>query len=381
MAMHAMTQRLTSKGHQVKVLSVSSFKSRASAESLPEWYVQACQFEAVFVDLKVKPFAAFLNLFSSESYHVQRFISKDFENKLITILQQQSFDIVQLETLYLTPYISVIRKYSNAKIILRSHNVEHLIWERIAAGVKNPFKKYFLKHLAATLKNYEIAALNKYDGILAISNTDATTFRQLGCNIALACISFGVDLEKYSIDTNSQSADLFHIGAMNWIPNQEGIHWFLENVWPLIHQEMPDLKFYLAGRTMPKWLLNSDYPNVEILGEVEDAKLFIQSKGIMIVPLFSGSGLRIKMIEAMAMGKVVITTTIGAEGINIRNHENCMIADTIDEFKMAVIEMLQHHEKRTLIAHNARQLIEKEHDNVVLTDKLIAFYKQIRRKD
>ncbi|MEI6695990.1 MAG: glycosyltransferase family 4 protein [Bacteroidota bacterium] len=381
MAMHAMTQGLIDKGHQVKVLAVSSFKNRASAESLPEWYVQACQFEAVFVDLKVKPFAAFLNLFSSESYHVQRFISKDFENKLITILQQQSFDIVQLETLYLTPYISVIRKYSNAKIILRSHNVEHLIWERIAAGVKNPFKKYFLKHLAATLKNYEIAALNKYDGILAISNTDATTFRQLGCNIALACISFGVDLEKYSIDTNSQSADLFHIGAMNWIPNQEGIHWFLENVWPLIHQEMPDLKFYLAGRTMPKWLLNSDYPNVEILGEVEDAKLFIQSKGIMIVPLFSGSGLRIKMIEAMAMGKVVITTTIGAEGINIRNHENCMIADTIDEFKMAVIEMLQHHEKRTLIAHNARQLIEKEHDNVVLTDKLIAFYKQIRRKD
>ena len=183
------------------------------------------------------------------------------------------------------------------------------------------------------------------------------------------------------MDSNSSSSDLFHIGAMNWIPNQQGIHWFLENVWPLIHQENPDLKFYLAGRTMPKWLLLSDYPKVVILGEVEDAKTFIQSKGIMIVPLFSGSGLRIKMIEAMAMGKVVITTSIGAEGININNHENCMVADTIDEFKMAVIEMLHNQEKRRRIAQNARKLIEKEHDNVVLTDKLIAFYKQIRRKD
>ncbi len=379
-AMNAITQGLRNKGYNVKVLAVSSFKNQALVESYPEWYLQSTQFESVFIDLKIKLLPAFLNLFSSKSYHVQRFISKDFENKLIEILQQNSYDIVQLETLFITPYISIIRKFSNAKVILRSHNIEHLIWERISKQAKNPFKKWYVKHLVKTLKKYELSVLNEYDGIAAITKSDANLLKQLGCYKSLTDIPFGIDVGKYTVDYTNQNTDLFHIGAMNWMPNQQGIKWFLDKVWHLVHNELPDLKFYLAGRAMPEWLLQSTYPNVKILGEVEDAKSFIQSKAIMIVPLSSGSGIRIKIIEAMAMGKLVITTSVGAEGINYTNNENIIIANNIDEFKSAVIDATSNKEKQIMIAKNARELIEKEHDNNTITDKLLAFYKQILKE-
>lgn len=380
-AMNAITQGLINKGNNVKVLAVSSFKNIAQIESYPEWYLQSTQFESVFIDLKIKPIQAFLNLFSSKSYHVQRFISKNFEKKLIKILKQNTFEIIQLETLFITPYISTIRKYSAAKIILRSHNVEHLIWERISKESKNPLKKYYVKHLATTLKKYELSVLNNYDGIVTITKIDADFLQKSGCNKLLTDIPFGIDIEKYIVDNNNKSIDLFHIGAMNWVPNQQGIQWFLKNVWSLIHNELPNLKFNIAGRAMPNWFLQSTYFNVEIIGEVEDAKAFIQSNGIMIVPLFSGSGVRIKIIEAMAMGKVVIATTIAAEGINYTNNINIIIANTIEEFKNAIIEITQNKEKRFNIAQNARKLIEKEHGNAIIIDKLLSFYKQILKNN
>jgi len=379
-AMNAITQGLLKKGHHVKVLAISSFKNQALPESYPDWYLKSTHFETVFVDLKIRILPAFFNLFSTKSYHVQRFISKNFENKLIEILQKDSFDIIQLETLYLSPYLSIIRKFSDAKIVLRSHNIEHLIWERIAKSTKNIFKKLYLQHLTLTLKNYELSVLNQYDGLAAITQKDALFFKQSGCFQPITVIPFGIETEEYLFDNENESPALFHIGAMNWIPNQQGIHWFLNNVWQLIHNELPELKFMLAGRSMPEWLLNSNFPNVHILGEVEDAKVFMLSNAVMIVPLFSGSGMRIKIIEAMAMGKVVIATTIAAEGINYTNNENIIIANTADEFKNAVLDIIYNNEKLNKIAQNARKFIENEYANNRITDNLLLFYQQILKE-
>ena len=123
---------------------------------------------------------------------------------------------------------------------------------------------------------------------------------------------------------------------MNWLPNKEGIKWFLDEVWPIIHQALPDLKIYLAGREMPSWLLELNLSNVKVIGEVPDAHEFIRSKSISIAPLLSGSGIRIKIIESMAMGKAVVATTIGAEGINYTTGKDIMIADTPEAFCEAV---------------------------------------------
>ena len=379
-AMNNITQGLLNAGHHVKVVAISSFKNEVNIEEFPKEYIENTKFETVFVDLRIKPKAAFLNLFTKNSYHVQRFISLDFENKLKQILAEETFDIVQLETLFMTPYIKVIRQFSDAKIVLRSHNIEHLIWKRVAKFEKNALKRWYINHLANTLYYYEKKTINQYDGIASISKKDIAYFIKEGCIKPITDITFGIDVENFNIKDsyiNESQISLFHIGAMNWIPNQEGIKWFLENVWKDIYVNFNNLELHLAGRKMPEWLLNSSYPNVIIKGEVEDSKIFVNSHSIMIVPLFSGSGLRIKIIEAMALGKTVISTTIGAEGINYTNNENIIIADTKDEFISAITKCIENPDLCKTIGLNASKLIIEEHNNCIITQRLVSFYEEL----
>ena len=383
-AMNNITQGLFNAGHYVKVVAISSFKNEVNIEEFPKEYIENTKIETVFVDLRIKPKAAFLNLFTKNSYHVQRFISLDFENKLKQILAEETFDIVQLETLFMTPYIKVIRQFSDAKIVLRSHNIEHLIWKRVAKFEKNALKRWYINRLANTLSNYEKKTINQYDGIASISKKDIAYFINEGCIKPITDITFGIDVKNFNTNNsyqNESQISLFHIGAMNWIPNQEGIKWFLENVWKDINVAFNNLELHLAGRKMPEWLLNSSYPNVLIKGEVEDSKEFVNSHSIMIVPLFSGSGLRIKIIEAMALGKTVISTTIGAEGINYTNNENIIIADTKDEFISAITNCIENPDLCKTIGLNASKLIIEEHNNRIITQRLVSFYEELINKN
>jgi glycosyltransferase involved in cell wall biosynthesis len=275
----------------------------------------------------------------------------------------------------MTPYLPIIRKYSKAKIVLRSHNVEHLIWERMTLACKNPFKKAYLNLLTKRLKKYELETINDYDGIAAITNTDAEYLKKCGCKIPILDLPVGIDLDEITSSVNNTSNDinLFHLGTMNWMPNIEGIKWFLEECWLGIHKKFPNLKLFLAGRFMPESLLNSNYPNVEVQGEVKDAAEFMLSKSVMIIPLKSGSGIRVKIIEGMSLGKVIISTSIGAEGIDYTNNKDILIANNTDEFIKA-IQTISDLNVFNEIGQNAKMLITKKYDNKNLTKKLIDFY-------
>jgi polysaccharide biosynthesis protein PslH len=384
-AMHMIIGGLLSAGHRVKVLAVNSYKYKVDARSIPEDFRQQTGIELVDVDLRVRPLAAFLNLFTGRSYHVERFDTAGFRKKLTGILQSEHFDIVQLETLYVCPYISTIRKFSGAKIILRAHNIEHLIWQRLAEETRNPLKKFYIRHLSSTLKKYEHKVIHSVDGIAAITWKDAdyfsgvlTTHGSLTERIPVIDIPFGLDIKLYPAPAEEpESASLFTIGSMNWMPNEEGVKWFLEKVWPDLHRQFPQLKYYLAGRAMPEWMQQLRLPNVEVLGEVEDAHQFIRSHSVMIVPLFSGSGIRIKIIEGMASGKAIISTSLGAEGISYINGENILIANAPCEFFDMVSICIEDPSRRRKIGQNARQLIETGYDRDAITLRLISFYQQL----
>jgi polysaccharide biosynthesis protein PslH len=376
-AMNNIIEGVINKGHRAKVLAINTNKYNFDPSTIPTDYKDKTKIELVYLDLGIKPIDAFFNLFSSKSYHVERFISKSFENKLVEILHQENYDIVQIETLFMSPYIEIIRNNSNAKIILRAHNIEHLIWKRVSKSTNNPIKKIYLKHLAITLENYERKIIGKYDGIAAISEKDKLFFEEQ-TNAPVSTISFGVDTAKYvTSNENIEEQSLFHIGSMNWIPNDEGMKWFLDNVWGDVCNIIPDIKLYLAGREMPKWLYKKESKNLRIEGEVPDALEFIKSKSISIVPLLSGSGIRIKIIESMAMGKAVISTSIGAEGINYIDGENILIADNSSETVNAIIKLYNDKELTSRIGNNARELIATNHNNEIIINKLIDFYKSL----
>ena len=375
--MNMLIEGLAEAGHKVKVLSANTNKYAVEAEKIPDSYRKKTGIELVYIDLSIKPIAAFANLFTKKSYHVERFISADFKKKLIEVLHSTAFDIVQIETVYMSPYIKLIRENSKAKIILRAHNIEHLIWGRITESTKNPIKKAYLSHLSRTLKNYENAILEFYDGIVPISEKDAGFFKKVS-KTPVRAVSFGINPKKLKIaqDKPVENA-LFHIGSMNWIPNEEGVRWFLDEAWPLISSNLPSLKLYLAGREMPQWLSNLNSQNVEVVGEVPDAQEFIQSKAISIAPLFSGSGIRIKIIESMAMGKAVISTKIGAEGIHYTDGKDILIANTAQEFLKATKYLYENPAKRTEIGENARKLIFEKHNSEKIIRTLVSFYQEI----
>jgi glycosyltransferase involved in cell wall biosynthesis len=377
-AIYAMLEGLFLAGISVKVLALNTNKYAVDLKDIPKSFIDQTRISFVNIDLSVRPWNAFLNLFTHQSYHIKRFISQDFAAVLTDILKAETFDIIQFESVFLTPYIALIKKYSTAQLVLRAHNVEHLIWQRMAHETTLPLNKLYLSHLARTLKSYEVSVLNKLDGIAAITTNDEARFKEMGCTKIVGTIPFGIKCPAEISDTHTIHPNtLFHIGAMNWLPNQEGIRWFLKECWPQIHVKFPEVKLVLAGREMPRWMLNTVMTGVEIRGEVPDATQFMCENEIMIVPLLSGSGVRVKIIEAMALGKTVITTSVGSEGIMCQHQKNILIADTPDEFLEAVISCYIVPDLVQQIGQNAKQYVQEYH----LLEKVSAttqnYYQQI----
>ena len=373
MAMDSITSGLLCEGCEVKVLTVETDKHTVRRELIPAEYLKQTGLESVYVDLRVKPLPAIFAMLCGESYHVKRYVSEAFAAKLREILEKESFDIVHVESIFLTPYVPLIRKYSDAKIILRAHNVEHLIWRQVAQSCTNSLKRWYLKHLSLTLRAYELEHLNDYDGVVCITKNDAEVFRQAGCRKPVVSIPFGVDSgEVPSVEVEPDS--LFHIGAMDWLPNQESIRWLLEEVWPVVHREVPQAKLYLAGRKMPARWMEAKIEGVSVIGEVPDAMYFIGSKKINVVPLLSGSGIRVKIIEAMSIGKTVITTTVGAQGIDYTDGENILIADTPEQFARQIKRCLDDDAFCSRVGEAAAQLVADQYDRKKLAEELIEFY-------
>lgn len=374
-AMNNITEGLLGAGHEVKILTIHTHKHNFEVNQIEQEYLDSTQLESVFVDTRINLVDAFSNLITQDSYNVSRFFSADFDMKLQAVLSETSFDVVILESLFMTPYLDTIRRWSKSLVILRSHNLEYVIWERVARGSRNPAKKSYLKLLAKQLKKYELNVFKSVDGIVAISSVDEKKYRQLGYAGPITTVPFGIDTKSYNFDLNVQpELSLFHLGSMDWTPNIEGVLWFLEKVWPEVQKANLNIRLYLAGREMPQEIYDRKDPNVVVVGEVPDAHEFIGQHGIMVVPLLSAGGIRVKIIEGMALGKTIISTTIGAEGIEYENGKQILIADEPHEFVKAMQQLTKKPEQLLKIGKNARELVYEQFENTVLTKKLIDFF-------
>jgi glycosyltransferase involved in cell wall biosynthesis len=366
-------------GNTVSILSMNTSKHFIDLNTIPKEITNKIKFYPVNVNIDIKKYDALKNFFFSKApYNAERFISKKYKEELIRLLKENTYDIIQLEGLYLAPYINIIKKYSTAKIALRSHNIEHEIWERIASNEVNSLKKFYKKNLANRIKEFKLKYINKYDFLIPITYRDGEKYNSLGNVQPIHVVQTGVESERYHLNgLIPEFPGFFHIGALDWMPNQEGLKWFIDNVWHKFRERHPEIKFYLAGRNAPeqfeKYLEEN---NITYLGEIENANDFINSKSVMVVPLLSGSGMRIKIIEGMALGKTVITTSIGTEGINTVNNENILIADTPNDFLECMERIYNDKSLHDKISHNAIEFVNKYFNNDTIASGLIDFYKK-----
>lgn len=360
-------------GAEVTLLAMNTSKHFVDITELSDDLDFYKRIETVPINNDLKIVDAFLNLFSKESYHIKRFISDNYRLKLELLLERESFDVIQLETLYLAPYVETIRKFSNALVVMRAHNVEHEIWTRIAENTGNPIKKLYLQYLVKKLKRFEVEQLNEYDLLVPITNRDLSFFKDLGFENTSHVTPIGIDNQQYQLDYSAfeKEISISFIGSLDWMPNQEGLDWFLEKVWPLLIKKYPTLSLHIAGRNPPKYLMFLKANNVAVYGEVESAPDFINEHSVTIVPLLSGSGMRAKILEGMALGRVVTTTSIGLEGIDATHKETALIADSPEEFQEAIIWCLEHQDELIYIGEKAHHFVTEQYDNMQIAQRLM----------
>jgi glycosyltransferase involved in cell wall biosynthesis len=362
-------------GHEVSLLSMNTSKHWFDLASLPSDFNHYKTVHTVYVENHIRPLPALRNLlFSKKSYHVERFESEVFAKKLAELLQNDAYDVVQLESVFLAPYLPVIRHYApDAKAVLRAHNVEHEIWERVAAHA-NPFKRWYLNQITPRLKTYELQQINTCDLVVAISSRDARQFHHLGLKRPAVVCPIGLDCRDYKPDPSSfdRLLSLSFIGSLDWMPNQEGLRWFLDEVWaPLLAPRFPDLTFHIAGRTAPRWLHNLRMERVYFHGEVPDAADFLNQHSVMVVPLRSGGGMRAKILEGLALGKVVLSTALGMEGIEAVAGETCLLAEKPEEWVAAVAWCYAEGRQLSSMGIKAREFCEMYYDNETVANHLI----------
>ncbi|MDP9081938.1 MAG: glycosyltransferase family 4 protein [Bacteroidota bacterium] len=370
---------LVNLGHEVSLVALNAKKNHHENNDDDKDLLSKINYRAYDIDTNVSVLEVAINLFSKTSFNIDRYYDPEFEKLLIRELRLRDYDVIQFEGLLVSLYLDAVRKHSKAKLIYRSHNIENQVWQRLSDQKNDPFKKSYLKLHAKRIKNYELQRLNSFNAIAVFTAQDKATLLEYGTKIPIEILPVGINLDHYKPDfSKTEFPSLFFLGSLDWLPNREGIEWFIEN----FNKELTDgelrVKFYVAGNDIPERFDDYDVMGkIFIQGEVDDALEFVNSKSIMIVPLMSGGGMRVKIVEGMAMQKCIISTSLGAEGIDYTNGTNIIIANNFDEFYDAIRLCIADEEYCKEIGLNARKLMEERHDVNKVTKKLVDFYESV----
>jgi polysaccharide biosynthesis protein PslH len=370
-----LSRTLASLGHTVFILAMNTSKHKVKtteAVAIPNLTIKYVE-----INTDINLFKALKNLiFSKLPFIAERFISREYLIELKKVLIQNTFEVIQFEGPYLWFCIETVRELTNAKIAMKSHNIENEIWKRSAQLESNYLKKLYLYNLAARIEKFEILLYNRFDYIYAVTPRDKEVFLTMGVTKPILVVPTGIDPPKKDILPDNRNNSIFHLGALDWLPNQEGLLWFINKVWPGMVSKYPELKFHIAGRNAPSWIVkNFNKPNIIYHGEIEDSYTFISQSGIMIVPILSGSGMRVKIVEGMSLGKAIITTSIGAEGLDVKDGVDLLIADTVEEFLIKLSLLIENKELTTTISINAHKNAIQKYNNNDIAKNVVEFYK------
>jgi len=357
----------------LKVFCLSTEKHRYKAENLENEYIAQTRIEASEINTKTNVFKFVSNVFNAYPYTISRFYDKNANKKLLQILKKENFDFIILESIFVGPYLKILKKYSDAKIVLRAHNVEtELLQKRIEQS--NIIEKTSFIGMQLKMKYYESKVGNLVDGILSIGKREASFFRKYSPNTLKTILPNPVKLKNTNFSLSQSKIKLFHIGAMDWQPNMDGIDHFIKKVW---NDKLADnFEFHIAGKGLDK----KKYAHINGIhnhGFVASAFNFMNSCDIMIVPLKTASGVRIKILEAMSIGKPVITTKNGLLGIEAKNGLEVLRAVTIDDITRILNRIADKHVNLVTVSKNAKEFVSTNYSYPSIQNQLFNFLTQI----
>jgi glycosyltransferase involved in cell wall biosynthesis len=375
---HNTIKGLIDEGASVCLFSLNPDETLTRIAHLDDPLIEKIQFVPARLVNRVSTWKVIVSLFARQSWHISRFYNSEPVARLKQLLCTSEFDVVQIEGLFVLPYLNVVRQNSKAKVVYREHNIEHLISGSSATSEVSAVRRFYLKLMARRMLRFELDNLNRTDAVLTINSADQSHLVSAGCTVRIDNFPVSIDPESYVPDPSLvEYPSIFHIGTLNSFPAADGLRWFIDEVWNDLESLDAGLKFYIAGRDIPEDLYRNESNHFIIHDDIDDPKAFINSKQVMIVPLRTGSGMRVKIIEAMAMKKCVISTSLGAEGINYQHGKNILIADNPGEFYQNILRSVTDKRFCEEIGEQARRLVEKEYNIRRNSGRLLAFYREI----
>lgn len=365
----AFLDTLLESNFEVDYLFISTPKHRFQKDKFPTHIVEKVNLGQTEIDTSVKILPAIQHLFNKKSYNVSRFYSKEMSQLISKRINEKQFDVVVLDSLFTTCYLEDIKSISSAKILVRTHNVEGDLW-LCYANNSSGLKSIYLNKLAKDISHFEKEILSKADGILTITKDDADRFSQLGITTEKHVCPVAIPSRDYS--AKYQHNKVYHLGSMDWEPNRESVDKLIE-VWPTIRSRNSQAQLAIAGKHADQFYSSDSENGINVIGFVDDPTEFAVSQGILVAPIHSGSGVRIKILEAMSIGIPVISTEIGAMGIDYKSTNCLRVIQTDNELIDATLELINSEEKRTEIGQNALDYIRKNHNIAEISRSLIEF--------
>lgn len=309
------------------------------------------------------------NLFSPYPYIVKRHYSTFFQNCLNEALARLRPDIILCEW---TPYALYVRENTGVPTVVVAHNMEQRIWRRYYEYEKSPLKKWYIGRQMVKVASFEQRVFNWVDGAVAVSEREASEIEGLNTGLPVQIVANGVDPDYFTPSPDEHQAESFvFVGAMHWRPNQDAVQYFVDDILPLVRMHRPDASIAVVGQGPPPHIQKlGARPGVHIVGRVEDVRPYIDAATVYVVPLRIGGGTRLKILEALAMSKAVVSTSVGAEGLDVIDGTHIMIADTAATFAERIERLLADASLRRKLGEEGRKLVCERYRWDALADKL-----------
>lgn len=317
-------------------------------------------------------FKLFLNIFSPFPYIVTSHYTSRFAKKLDQLIKINIYDIIIVEW---TPYAIYVKNIINCKKIIVAHNIESDIWKRYLENEKNYIRRLYIQLQYNKLMTFERNAFKWVDGATAVSSKDSSFIENLNLKYNAAVIENGVDTEYFHpIENKINDNTLVFTGSMDWRPNQDAALYFVNEIFPLLKKIIPNINVYFVGRNPPQHIIKlGDLNGITITGIVDDVRQYIAQSALYIVPLRIGGGSRLKILEAMAMKKPIVSTSIGAEGLDVTNYKDILLADTPEDFCSLCIKVLRDHQLSETIAQNGFELVYTKYKWTLIGKNLLKY--------